>query len=295
MILLAGVSYLLYMQLSKVELNHWKELELKKPLFALFSFSLVFLNWFLEWQKWKITLQTINTNTSNKVNFRAFMAGIATGLITPNMLGNFIGRIYYFKRKLRPSIILLTLTSNFSQFLASLVFGILSILLLREAPIEIELILIVLVLFPLTLFFIAAYFHFEKIKWTMFTSKSWYIRLVKLVKEHKHLRFQFFILSIVRHFVFTLQFWLLFNAFEDAINLDTFFWIWQIFLWTTIIPSLWFGKLVIRESIALLVLGSIGFGQVEILTTSVLLWIINLALPSLISIFICRKTQTEIE
>lgn len=295
MILLIGVSYLLYMQLTKVELSSWKNLKLNNPLFAIFSFLLVSLNWFLEWLKWKLTLETIKTNTSLQVNFRAFMAGIATGLITPNMLGNFIGRIYYFKRKLRPSIILLTLVSNFAQFLASLIFGILSILFLRETPLGIELALIVLVLFPLILFFIAAYFHFEKVKWPLFKSRNWYIRLVKLIKEHKQLRFQFFILSITRHFVFTLQFWLLFNAFEDAINLDTFFWIWQIFLWTTIIPSLWFGKLVIRESIALLVLGSIGFGQVEILTTSILIWIINLALPSLISIFICRKKQSELE
>lgn len=295
MILLIGVSYLLYMQLTKVELSSWKNLKLNNPLFAIFSFLLVSLNWFLEWLKWKLTLETIKTNTSHQVNFRAFMAGIATGLITPNMLGNFIGRIYYFKRKLRPSIILLTLVSNFAQFLASLIFGILSILFLRETPLGIELALIVLVLFPLILFFIAAYFHFEKVKWPLFKSRNWYIRLVKLIKEHKQLRFQFFILSITRHFVFTLQFWLLFNAFEDAINLDTFFWIWQIFLWTTIIPSLWFGKLVIRESIALLVLGSIGFGQVEILTTSILIWIINLALPSLISIFICRKKQSELE
>lgn len=295
MILLIGVSYLLYMQLTKVELSSWKNLKLNNPLFAIFSFLLVSLNWFLEWLKWKLTLETIKTNTSHQVNFRAFMAGIATGLITPNMLGNFIGRIYYFKRKLRPSIILLTLVSNFAQFLASLIFGILSILFLRETPLGIELALIVLVLFPLILFFIAAYFHFEKVKWPLFKSRNRYIRLVKLIKEHKQLRFQFFILSITRHFVFTLQFWLLFNAFEDAINLDTFFWIWQIFLWTTIIPSLWFGKLVIRESIALLVLGSIGFGQVEILTTSILIWIINLALPSLISIFICRKKQSELE
>ena len=87
----------------------------------------------------------------------------------------------------------------------------------------------------------------------------------------------------------------MFNAFEDAYNFDTFLWIWQIFLWTTLVPSLWFGKLIIRESIALLVLGSVGFGQVEILTSSILIWLVNLAFPALISIFICKQIQTEVE
>jgi hypothetical protein len=87
----------------------------------------------------------------------------------------------------------------------------------------------------------------------------------------------------------------MFNAFEDATNMDTFLWIWQIFLWTTLVPSLWFGKLVIRESIALLVLGSVGFGQVEILTSSILIWIFNLAIPSLIGIIICKQNNSEVE
>ena len=101
------------------------------------------------------------------------------------------------------------------------------------------------------------------------------------------------IYSLIRHFIFTLQFWLIFNAFEDALNLDTFLWIWQIFLWTTLLPSIWFGKLIIRESMALLVLGSIGFGQLEILSTSILLWCMNLAFPSFLSLFICKQKQLK--
>jgi len=44
---------------------------------------------------------------------------------------------------------------------------------------------------------------------------------------------------------------------------------------------------------ALLVLGSIGFGQLEILSTSILLWCMNLAFPSLLSLFICKQKQLK--
>lgn len=279
--------------MTKVEWDNWQKLKLRHPLFVLFSFLLVFLNWFLEWKKWKITLNIIKTETTHQTNFRAFMAGITTGLVTPNMLGNFLGRMYYFKRYLRPSIILLTLLSNFSQFIASIFFGFLSFLFLQETPLGIDNIGVGLTLFLFIFFLLIFYFFFEKIKWPYLKKKKSYSKMVSLIKFNKTYKLQVLSLSLLRHFVFTFQFWLMFNAFEDALNTDSFLWIWQIFLWTTLIPSLWFGKLVIRESIALLVLVSVGYGQVEILTTSILIWVINLAIPALVGLFICNQKKID--
>ena len=295
MILFFGVSYLLYTQLSSVKLVDWELLELKHPIYLLLSCALLILNWGAEWIKWTSTLTIIQTNTANKTNFRAFMAGIATGLITPNMIGNFLGRMYYFKKEFRPSIILMTLLSSFSQFFASIFFGLLSLILLNETPFGLNLKSIIILIILFCSFLLLFFFKFEKLKWKYLTRKKHYSKVVELLKNNDKFRFKLLYLSLGRHFIFTLQFWLMFNAFEDALNFDTFLWIWQIFFWTTLVPSLWFGKLVIRESIALIVLGSVGFGQVEILTASVLIWIVNLALPSLFSVFICKQNKSEIE
>ncbi len=294
MILLFGVSYLLYIQLSSVKLEDWKLLELKHSIFLILSCSLIIINWGAEWIKWTNILDVIRTKTSMKINFKAFMAGIATGLITPNMIGNFLGRIYYFKKEFRPSIIFMTLLSSFSQFFASIFFGLLSLIFLNETPFDLDtkLIIIIFIFFCFTLLFL--YFRFEKLKWKYLTRKKHYSRVVELLKINKTFRFKLLSLSLGRHFVFTLQFWLMFNAFEDALSVDSFLWIWQIFFWTTLVPSLWFGKLVIRESIALVVLGSVGYGQVEILTASVLIWVVNLALPSLFSVLICKQNKSEV-
>ena len=295
LILLLGVSYLLYTQLASVKLEDWKTLELKHPIFLILSCVLLVLNWGFEWLKWTNILKLINTNTSKKINFRAFMAGIATGLITPNMIGNFIGRMYYFKKELRPSIILMTLISSFSQFFSSIFFGLLSLFILNETPFGLTISIITIFTFLFCCLLLVFYFKFEKLKWSYLTRKKHFSKVVEFIKSDKSFRMRLLVLSLGRHFIFTLQFWLMFNAFEDALSVDAFLWIWQIFFWTTLVPSLWFGKLVIRESIALLVLGSIGFGQVEILTASVLIWIVNLALPSLVSLFICRQNKIEIE
>lgn len=295
MILLFGVSYLLYKQLTAIPKENWLKLELKHPLMLFISCVLIFANWGFEWKKWITTLQLIETNTSRKTNFKAFMAGIATGLVTPNMIGNFIGRMYYFKKAIRGSVVSLTLLTNFTQFFASILFGTLSILILKENPFELNLQFVQLSCISFCLFMLIFYFFFEKLKWKFLFRKKHYSEVVRIIKKDNTFRWKIITYSLLRHFIFTLQFWLMFNAFEDALNLDTFFWIWQIFLWTTLVPSLWFGKLIIRESIALFILGSIGFGEVEILTASVLIWVINLALPSLISLFICKQNKVEIE
>jgi len=295
LILLGGVSYLLFIQLSRVQTKDWLNLELKHPIYLVVSCLLILFNLGLEWLKWTQTLRIIKTNSSTKNNFLAFMAGIATGLVTPNMLGNFIGRIYYFQRKFRPSIIIMTLLSNFTQFFASMFFGLVSILLLKETPWGIDLTLINYLLLFFCSMLLGFYFLFDKLKLRSFKRKTGYLRIVSLLKNDSYYRVKILFLSLLRHFIFTFQFWLMLNAFTEALNFDTFLWIWQIFLWTTLVPSLWLGKLVIRESIALVVLGSVGFGQVEILTSSILIWFINLALPSLISLFICKQTKIELE
>ncbi len=291
LILLFSVSYLLYWQISKISINTWKQLEIIHPSLIASSAILVFLNWYLEWRKWKLTITIIEAKASQKTNVLAFLAGIATGLVTPNMLGNFIGRMYYYGRNLRPSIILLTLLSNYSQFMASIFFGFLSLLFLRESPLGIDNILLGLILFLFTFCIVFFYFFFEKIKIPYLERKNAYSKMIKLVKKNNQFRLRLLGLSVARHFVFTFQFWLMFNAFEDALNFETFFWIWQIFLWTTLIPSLWFGKLIIRESIAIFVLAGIGYGQVSILTTSISIWLINLAIPALFGIIICKQNN----
>jgi hypothetical protein len=295
MILLIGVSYLLFSQLSRVKTNDWRNLEIKHPNLLLLSCSLLVFNWGFEWFKWRNTIRIIEPTSTLKTNIRAFMAGIATGLLTPNMLGNFLGRIYYYKSESRNSIVLMTLLANFSQFFASIFFGLVSLLILKETPWGISLTLINYLLLFCCSSMLVFYFFFENLKWKFLLKKPNFIKINQLIKVDSRYRFKVLILSIFRHFIFTLQFWLMFNAFEDAYNFDTFLWIWQIFLWTTLVPSLWFGKLIIRESIALLVLGSVGFGQVEILTSSILIWLVNLAFPALISIFICKQIQTEVE
>jgi hypothetical protein len=59
-----------------------------------------------------------------------------------------------------------------------------------------------------------------------------------------------------------------------------------IFFFTTVIPSLIFGKILIRETIAILVLSQLGFDTTFIINAVLFIWMINIALPSLLGSFL---------
>ena len=58
----------------------------------------------------------------------SFFAGLITGLLTPNMVGNFVGRLYYFHKDSRLAITSLTLVSNYAQFIVTLTLGTISVI-----------------------------------------------------------------------------------------------------------------------------------------------------------------------
>ena len=97
--------------------------------------------------------------------------------------------------------------------------------------------------------------------------------------------------SALRYLLFVTQYVLLLILFDQNFEaLILFANISVVYLLMTIIPGLLFGKLFLREAAALLVLGQLGIPDLIILTTGFLLWLINIALPSLIgTIILLRK------
>ena len=294
-LLFLAVVWLFYNQLNKIDWSNINDLHLQKPILFLFTIVLVFFNWFFEYLKWDEVLKTSNSKTSLKIKINSFLAGIVTGFLTPNMIGNFIGRMFYFQRRERIPIILLTLFSNAAQFIASILFGFIALIWLG-APKVIAFEnsdFYLAILSPILVLLMWAFFRFEKIKVGFINRMKIYKKSVPLMLNAKNFRFKLMFFSLVRHGIFSLQYWLLLQAFGLEIGWEWFGWIWQVFFWSTLIPSLWFGKLFIRESMALLILAPLTSEPSIVLFTSLILWSINQILPSLLGIpFITKKTPT---
>jgi hypothetical protein len=251
---------------------------------------LVPVNWLFEWWKWKSTLSILEINPTKKLMIHSFLAGIVTGMLTPNMLGNFIGRIYYFQRKHRVQLIVLTLITNYAQFIASIVFGIGAIIILKETPFEFDVSSVSLLLGFGVLIVFLFYFNFEWI-FHILKRKLSILGLIRDLKGRKFYRWRILILSLARHFIFTLQFMCMLHAFGESFSVLNVLWIWQVYLWITLAPSLFLGKLAIRESISIWVLGIAGMSDLSVLISSFSIWTLNLLLPTLIGLVVCEKNK----
>jgi hypothetical protein len=277
------------MQLKKVDWNK-ESIHLDHPMFFVLVLLLVPLNWLFEWWKWKSTLSVLEINPTKKVMIHSFFAGIVTGMLTPNMLGNFIGRMYYFQRNQRIQLIVLTLITNYAQFIASIVFGIVAILILKETPFELDIsgISLLLILGAISVFLF--YFNFEWI-FRFWKKKSSILELIRNLKSRKIYRWRILMLSLARHVIFTLQFICMLHAFGESFSVLNVLWIWQVYLWITLAPSLFLGKLAIRESISIWVLGIAGMSELSVLISSFSIWTLNLLLPTLIGLVVCEKNK----
>ena len=289
MILLAVIAVFFYFQFIKIDWSKEK-IQLIHPFYLIITLLLVPMNWFLEWIKWVITLNIAEVQTTQKIKLNAFFAGIITGMLTPNMLGNFIGRIYYFERRNRISLIVLTLVSNYAQFIASIVFGIIGILILGKIPVDFEIDQFNFILIVIGLVVILFYFNFEWF-FKFLKRKERIHLLIRNIKRRRMYRWKILLLSFLRHGIFTLQFSFMLHAFGENLSLENVFWIWQVYLWVTIAPSLILGKLAIRESIAIWVLTLAGMGELTVLISSFLIWTFNLLLPTIIGLFICKEKR----
>ncbi len=289
MILLAVIAVFFYFQFIKIDWGKEK-IQLIHPFYLILTLLLVPINWLIEWLKWVITLKVAEVQTTQKIKLNAFFAGIITGMLTPNMLGNFIGRIYYFDRRNRISLIVLTLVSNYAQFIASIVFGIIGILILGKIPIDLEIDQFNFILIAIGVIVSVFYFNFEWF-FKFLKRKARIHLLIRNIKRRRMYRWKILFLSFLRHGIFTLQFSFMLHAFGENLSLENVFWIWQVYLWVTIAPSLLLGKLAIRESIAIWVLTLAGMGELTVLISSFLIWTFNLLLPTIIGLFICKEKR----
>lgn len=287
LILFVGVGFVLYYQIKDFDKESWDDFTLISPLSFIVAVLLVVPNIWLAFVKWKLTLSTIQIESIAPTRVQSFFAGIITGMLTPNMIGNFLGRLYYFNRKYRSMIVLFTLYSNYAQFIASVTFGSIAFLLIGQLEVF-EGFNYLLIACIIVAYFI--YFFLDKIV-VRLSRKKYVVEFKAILQEESGYKVKLILLSFARFFVFTIQFNLLLNAFGESFTLDTIFAIWQVYLFTMIAPSLFLGKIGIKESISLFVLTGVGMNEYAILSASLIIWFVNSLSPALLGLLICRNRE----
>lgn len=266
-----------------------EEVDLKfHTMYLIVGLALFPLNWIFEYMKWLNVQDQLSLPIPKKVAFHSFLSGLVSGMLTPNMQGNFIGRMFYFKRRERISIIGLTLLSNFSQLLITLLFGIFAVWYLGKLPVSLP---INMLLFPLLLLTIVGFgFYFYGFRFVSRFARFHFFKQLRLLPSSVSQSFLWknLMWSILRFLVFSCQFLCFLLTFSSTVSADLMVWIWQFYFWVTLAPSLFLGKLVVRESVAVWVLSLAGCATLPVLIASFCIWLINLFLPTVLGLIVLR-------
>lgn len=292
-IVFIGVCAVLYAQLKKISVSDFDQLEIINWSYLIIATALVVVNWGIEFLKWLLITRPLMENKSNKLLARSLLAGIATGIITPNRIGNFLGRMLYFNGRKRTFAALGTLYGNLAQFIATLIFGAIGFYAVGDTLLGAEnydILKIVLVALLCISLFIYIVFPYGPDIFKLIYRKH-QNAMTTLREQLRHISFFLLSLSLLRYIVFISQYGFLLLTFGANYSEDLISALYLHFVITSILPSLIMGKLVIRETVALVVLGSFISNSAIIIVASLTLWIINLGLPALAGLYFLLKKR----
>lgn len=253
---------------------------------------LMIINWSLEARKWKLAVMPLQ-EVSFFTALKAVFSGVSFSISMPNRMGEYLGRMMYVQEGNRLKVISLTMLCSISQLLVTLIFGLAGLVLLKTQLIQpgitglsvwISLVLTggIFGLIFLTLFYFRLSWLVKTIDKLPVVSKySWLFRELETIKS-THL-FQLIALSVIRYFIFGLQYIVLFRFFGVEVSAWQGFWaLAVVFLIMALLPVVALFEIVqkiyiTKEIFAIFTVNTLGIGFV---TTTI--WFINLVIPAVV-------------
>lgn len=255
-------------------------------------------NWYVETLKWQFLIKRIEKIPTRKAFF-AVLTGVAFAISTPNRIGELGGRIFVLSKQNRVKGIVATAAGSLSQLFVTLFFGLISGIFmlsyfnynLNEKYLYlVEAIVIISVLIVSFLFFNLKTFVRISLKIEFMRKIS---NSLKVLTEYSRIElFTLLLYSSSKYFIFLIQFYILLLFFDINIQINyAFMAISLTYLLNSIIPSVTLSEIGVRGSAAIFFLGMFSENSPGILYSSVLLWIINLAVPAIIGSLFFYKTK----
>lgn len=302
-LILLSYSFIIYKIISFEELNGILSIFSSYTINDLFLLSsvliLMFFNWSIETIKWRILIsevQYFNFWEALKIVF----AGISIGIFTPNRIGEIGGRVLFLEKGKRTFGTLATGIGSYAQFTTSIFAGVLGfVLLLQLFPNKIILHSLfnnisALILVAVSIIFIWIYFNIKNIKSLLLKIPFFKKRITQLdyfSNMRKTSLIKVLIFSLLRYMIFGIQFYILLYSFDIKLSVfQAYISISLIYLFATLIPTTTLAELGIKGSLAIFFIGVFSVNILGIVISTFILWIINLAIPSVIgSIYLIKK------
>lgn len=256
------------------------------------------INWGIESYKWQLITEPIE-EVSFITASKSVYTGLCVGNLAPGRATEFLAKILFFKPNNRPTITLLHFANGMFQLAVTILFGLISIFVFYQEKISDEnsaalwIGILCMLLLSVFTFFILKFQSIQK--WIVKKFERSYGQHALPYKFNSKIISKLLVLSVLRYFVFTFQFILVIKLFyKDALSTEMIAGICIYFLLTTVLPMISVVEAAIRSAIALMIFSGSDISEIAIVLTAVILWILNIVVPSIIGYLIIVKEKFEI-
>jgi len=271
------------------------EFDINKILLVLITAVLAIVNWLIESEKWRI-LVNVKEPMAFTEAVKGVLSGVTLGMITPNQIGNFVGRVIHLKELSKIRGTLVSVIGNTAQMMMTMIFGVgACILFVNQLGYtnEFTTIILLIILVVLSVISLGLYYHIWRIS-DIFKQKSWAHYLDAFTGYNKGILSKMLLFSLSRYTIFVTQYLLLSNVY--GIEISTF----QILVCTmgtlfiqAFVPSFILLDVGIRGASALWLFGYFTVQATSILLMTYSIWIINILMPGLIGLVYILKWRVD--
>jgi hypothetical protein len=267
---------------------------------ALLSFAVVLLlaNWGLEALKWQLVLRHSDALSFAEA-FKGVFAGVSTSIITPNRVGEFVGKVVFLPAGKRMTGAGLSFVNSLAQLLMTFFFGALALSFVELPSGDDEVIgylkLFLGVIWLLTAL-IAILFFFLPSLLPLLKNVPLLRSPMQNIETDEMPGFQILlrilVLSALRYGVFGLQFLLMLRVFTQDLHLGLCLqYIPLMYLGLAIAPTLSLGELGVREFLALNFIGYASSDEFGIFLSSTFIWIVNIGIPAAVGAILLQSAR----
>lgn len=241
--------------------------------------SLTFFNLLIEILKWKILVSHVKKITFYKATIQS-LASLTTSIFTPNRIGEYGAKAVYYKRD-KSKILLLNLIGNLNQLSVTIIFGVIGLVFFISTY-EIEINPYRVRRFGYLIGFIILIGLGTK-RLRIFGFIPW-IKFREFVKNISfNIHFKVFLYSCIRYLIFSHQFYFLLLIFGIEESYFTLIYlIFTMYIIASFIPSISLFDWAIKGTVAIFIFNFIQVPEITIVSVTMLMWILNFALPSII-------------
>ncbi len=270
-----------------------------QPLFLVGAVLLLIPNLLFQYRKWALLLRSVHPAVRPHDIGASLMLGFTFGVVTPARIGEFGGRAFAVRGTDRLALIGLTAVDKLATLTVTVMAGSVGLLIFCiQHPFIDPALLAAAELTVLS--FVAGL----SLLWTrrkrsasVIPPARWLQQRIQRIQSalagvDTRLRVRLLLLSLLFYCTFLLQFVLLLYAFGSTDLLSALAGISTIMLIKTVIPPVTVGELGIREGASVYVLGHAGIVAAAAFSASLLLFAINILLPSLAGLLILFRRST---